>query len=468
MSRRFPPIPPTPTGIPVRSIDDLLNFYETARKAVRGLPSWLESLGSLPPGVQEPRLGETLPQIPDIIKDKLEVASPTLKPPATPQVPPAALRDPFAPPGPPDLTAEGRAVAKEPVGRPTGIPTPATTVQGTSNIDQMVDEVKKIKAEQAKTSPVLDPTAPTPAAPTPAAPTLSERDIRRQQLEEQIAAINLQRKGLETPTEMRTGVAGWTEAILSALSRGDAGAIHAEREAKREKALGLLKEKRGELRGEEARLYGRQQAEAAAEQKKQHTQAMIANLTRRPMVIDPPYQNEDGEWVANARDSFDPTGKVHFVIKSADPGVARGSQADVDQQMKNAQFNHDLAMKRIDATAGPSNQQKELAALVKAQVTAQSNALIQELRGVMGAYPNPEEREAAMNMIIPRLNELFAGSMRSMQEIFADPNAVASIMQQIQGGGGVDLSHSEGKFLKNDKTGAIEAVVRDGRLVPLQ
>jgi hypothetical protein len=456
MSRRFPPIPPTPTGI-----DDLLNLYEMTTKAVGKLPSWLESLGSLHPGMQERQLGETLLRIPDIVKPHLEVVSPVLRPlGGLPSVPTPVLggsgRNPFAPPGPPDLTAEGRAVAKEPVGRPTGIPTPATTVQGTSNIDQMVDEVKKIKAEQAKTSPVPDPTAPdptapTPAAPTPTAPTLSERDIRRQQLEEQIAGIDLQRKGLETPTEMPTGVAGWTEAILSALSRGDAGAIHAERERKREKALGLLKEKRGELRGEEARLYGRQQAEAAAEQKKQHTQAMIANLTRRPMVIDPPYQNEDGEWVANARDSFDPTGKVQFVIRSADPGVARGSQADVDQQMKNAQLNHDLAMKRIDATAGPTNEQKELAALVKAQVTAQSNALIQELRGVMGAYPNAEEREAAMNMIIPRLNQLFAGSMLRMQEIFANPGAVASIMQQIQGGGGGQPLQENEQIINNQR-----------------
>jgi hypothetical protein len=102
------------------------------------------------------------------------------------------------------------------------------------------DEVARIRSAQQ----------PAPAPP-------SERDIRRQQLEERIATIDARSKELETPTEMPTGAAGWGEAILSRLSRGDAGAIHAERERKREKALGLLQQKRQRLVGEEGKIYTR-------------------------------------------------------------------------------------------------------------------------------------------------------------------------------------------------------------------
>jgi hypothetical protein len=200
---------------------------------------------------------------------------PDVTPTGTPLGPPAET--PTGPPtGIPAETPTGTPLgppAETPTGPPTGPPTvtptgpPTVTPTGPSVPDHIADlppelrgavEVPGAEPREAVSDilPPLPSLAEDPAIIAALRAQSPRRTGERQisNLDRDLLRLDRERQGLMTPTEPPTGAARWGDALIGLLSTGDPGAIQAQRERKREKALGILTGRKGELQEERGRI----------------------------------------------------------------------------------------------------------------------------------------------------------------------------------------------------------------------
>jgi hypothetical protein len=413
-----------------------------------------EILSSLPwhPQQQREQLGQTLYNVAPKILQGLEVINPILGRmgglPETP-VPPPPLAPP---PGVPPLDPRGRAI-EEPEGPPIAQQVPPP---GQSGITVRGVPGREVPYQVAPISRELAPIPSTESLRREYREQLTPEERQRQKREmvdklqeislrrseeqkvgglgRQISQIDRQRAEMMQAREMPTGAAGWGEAILSRLSRGDAGAIHAEREAKREKALGVLKSRQEELvagrkriRDEQKEKRGEDIAATERDRNWQYRQNHMKYMDAQTGSLQKPQAGlivkRGGSWVKPFVDPI--TGKEAYAIPAMPPNIDRFSEEGIEAQKRiedyRAGLQRDLLDRAYERSETPEQKRAlDFISLKTQQAIASANA---EAAGVYGSGASVEQVRAAAALADQKVEDAFWKASGQMREVIASPDA---------------------------------------------
>jgi hypothetical protein len=306
-------------------------------------------------------------------------------------------------------------------------------------------------------------------------------------LDRDLLRLDRERQGLMTPRELPTGAAGWGEAILSQLSRGDSRAIHAERERKREKALGILTGRKGELEQERGRIRGElketreeEAARIAAGQLSELTEAQIKGVVAQTANVSRPTPESvverDGKWV---RDWRLPNGEVAYTTEEMDPGVAALSPKGIEFQKELLDHNAEIVARQFRQQIAAAQTPLQQTAL--ASMNASGQAMFAAAQAAAEAVWNdyqatPAQKEKALVVFkteISRITNILWTGMWAIGSNSSGPwmnvfqQGGGDMLQQGGGAGQLPPGVSPGEPQIIGPAGDIQ-VIRNGRWVPLQ
>lgn len=311
-------------------------------------------------------------------------------------------------------------------------------------------------------------------------------DVQRVgELGKKISRLDLEREGMMEPLEEPTGWGGLLEALMSKLSTGSAWGLQKQREAKREKALGVLSERQKELEtrqeGVRGRLKETREEEAARVKDLQQAEymdatikgvlAQTANVSRpTPGNVIPDPENP-GKFIREYRT---PDGTVAFTSREMKPAIDPRSPEGIASQKElldhsaaitQRQFERQMAIAQTDA------QKTALAMILQmskdrlATAKANADAVFQNYQST------PEQMEAAATVLTKETQDNGSMMWAMMEAIGSNPFGPWNNMFQQGGNNMFQQGGGGGQFEEGDTaTGpnGEKMAYRSGRWMRLQ
>jgi hypothetical protein len=270
------------------------------------------------------------------------------------------------------------------------------------------------------------------------------------ELGKRISRLDLEREGMMEPLEEPAGWGGLLEALMSKLSTGSAWGLQKQREAKREKALGVLSERQKELEtrqeGVRGRLKETREEEAARVKDLQQAEymdatikgvlAQTANVSRpTPGNVIPDPENP-GKFIREYRT---PDGTVAFTSREMKPAIDARSPEGIASQKElldhsaaitQRQFERQMAIAQTDAQKTALAMMLQMSKDRLATAKANADAVFQNYQST------PEQMEAAATVLTKETQDNGSMMWAMMEAIGSNPFGPWNNMFQQGGGGG--------------------------------